>query len=60
VIPSRYVKGVIARREKNRKKCREFFKNGMPIICKGKNILGNKQAQIHAEMIENLNQNFWS
>jgi hypothetical protein len=26
VIPSRYVKGVIARREKNRKKFREFFK----------------------------------
>ncbi len=31
-----------------------------PLFAKAKNILGNKQAHIHPEMMENLNQNFWS
>jgi hypothetical protein len=41
MIPSRYVKG-ITRREKTRKKMQGVFKNGMPIICKGKKYTGEQ------------------
>jgi hypothetical protein len=45
VIPSRYVKGVIARREKNRKKCREFLKMECPLFAKEKIYWGTNRLK---------------
>jgi hypothetical protein len=51
---------VLSQEEKKIEKNAGSFLKWNAYYCKGKNILGNKQAQIHPEMIENLNQNFWS